>query len=112
MNISIKATHFDVTPSIQEYAEEKVGQLGKYIDAQEAKIELERERKHKSGEVFRAEVDLIVSGKKNMWADATAEDMYAAIDLVVPKIKEQIHKFKDKRLTLEKRGGRSAKKRN
>ncbi|HYC79638.1 MAG TPA: HPF/RaiA family ribosome-associated protein [Candidatus Binatia bacterium] len=44
-----------------------------------------------------------------MRADATAEDMYAAIDLVIPKLKEQIAKFKDKRSTLQKRGARAAK---
>jgi putative sigma-54 modulation protein len=111
MHISIKATHFDLTPSIKEYAEEKVGNLVKYIEALEAKIELERDRHHKSGDVFRAEVSLIVGGK-HMWADATAEDMYAAVDLVIPKIKEQISKFKDKRSTLQKRGARSAKAKN
>jgi putative sigma-54 modulation protein len=111
MNISIRASHFEMTPSIKQYAEDKVGNLVKFIDAMEAKIELERDQHHKSGEVFRAEVNLIVGGK-HMWADATAQDMYAAVDLVIPKIKEQISKFKDKKDTLEKRGARSAKRVN
>jgi ribosomal subunit interface protein len=58
MNIAIKATHLDLTPAIKEYAEEKVGNLEKFIQPIEAKIELERDRKHHSGEVFRAEVTL------------------------------------------------------
>ncbi len=108
MNIAIKATHFDMTAAIKEYAEDKVEALGKYINAMEGHIELERDRKHHSGLVFRAEVMLIVGGKQ-MRADSNAEDMYAAIDLVIPKLKEQISKFKDKRTTLQKRGARSAK---
>jgi ribosome-associated translation inhibitor RaiA len=36
--------------------------------------------------------------------------MYASIDMVIPKLKEQISKFKDKRTALQKRGARSAKK--
>jgi putative sigma-54 modulation protein len=111
MNIVIKATHFDMTEPVKQYAQDKVEHLGKYINAMEAKIELERDRKHQSGQVFRAEVTLVVGGKM-MRADATAEDMYAAIDLVIPKLKEQISKFKDKRNTLQKRGGRSAKRTN
>jgi putative sigma-54 modulation protein len=111
MNIAIKATHLDLTPAIKKYAEDKVSHLEKYIDAMEGKIELERDRKHHSGEVFRAEISLVVGGKL-MRADATAEDMYAAIDLAIPKIKEQISKFKDKRTTLQKRGARSAKRKN
>lgn len=111
MNIAIKATNLDLTPAIKEYAEEKVGNLEKFIAPIEAKIELERDRKHHSGEVFRAEVTLVMGGRL-LRADATAEDMYAAIDLTIPKIKEQISKFKDKRTTLQKRGARSAKRKN
>jgi putative sigma-54 modulation protein len=111
MNIAIKATNLELTPAIKEYAEEKVGNLGKFIDPIEAKIELERDRKHHSGEVFRAEITLVMGGKL-LRADATAEDMYAAIDLTIPKIKEQISKFKDKRTTLQKRGARTAKRKN
>jgi putative sigma-54 modulation protein len=83
--------------------------LEKYINgAIETKVELERDRHHHSGNVFRAEVTMMIGGKM-IRADATAEDMYAAIDLVVPKLKEQISKFKDKKETLRKRGARSAK---
>jgi putative sigma-54 modulation protein len=111
MNIAIKATHFELTDPIKDYAEDKVGALDKYISAMQAHVELERSRKHNSGQVFRAEVMLVVGGKQ-MIADASAEDMYAAIDLVIPKLKEQISKFKDKRSTLQKRGARSAKHKN
>jgi putative sigma-54 modulation protein len=111
MNIAIKGTHFDITEAIKQYALEKVEHLAKYMEAMDAHIELERDRKHHSGEVFRAEVMLIAGGKQ-MIADATAEDMYAAIDLVIPKLKEQIAKFKDKRSTLQKRGARAAKRKN
>jgi putative sigma-54 modulation protein len=108
MNIAIKTTHFEMTPAIKKYAEEKIEALSKYLDVMEAHIELERDRKHQSGLVFRAEVMLTVGGKQ-IRADANAEDMYAAIDLCIPKLKEQISKFKDKRNTLQKRGARSAK---
>ena len=108
MNISIKATHLDLTPSIKEYVEEKIGNLGKFITATEAKVELERDQHHQSGLVFRAEVMLVVGGVL-MRAEAGAEDIYAAVDIVIPKLKEQIGKFKDKKQTLRRRGARSAK---
>lgn len=109
MNISIKGTHHELTESMKDYATDKIGNLGKYLNGViETKVELERARKHKTGEVFRAEVMLIVGGKV-MRAEEKSEDIYAAIDLVIPKLKEQISKFKDKRTTLQKRGARSAK---
>jgi putative sigma-54 modulation protein len=110
MNISIKGTNLDLTDSIKEYVEEKIGALGKFIKFIEAKVELERDRHHHTGDVMRAEVMLVVGGKI-MRADAVSEDIYASVDLVIPKLKEQISKFKDKRETLQKRGARSAKRR-
>ena len=85
--------------------------MGKFIKADEAKVELARDRHHRTGEVFRCEVMLAVGGKI-MRADCEAEDIYACVDLVIPKLKEQISKFKDKRTTLERRGARSAKRKN
>ena len=109
MKISIKGTNLDLSESIKEYVEEKVGHLDKFIDPMETKVELERDKKHRTGLVFRAEVMMVVGGKI-IRADANGEDIYAAVDLVIPKLKEQISKFKDKRSTLQKRGARSAKK--
>src|SRR3989344_2550455 len=97
MNISIKGTNMSLTPSVKQYVD--------------AKVELERDKHHKSGQVFRAEVMLIVGGKV-MRGETRAEDVYAAIDLVIPKIKDQIGKFKDKKQTLTRRGARSAKRKN
>lgn len=108
MNISIKATNLDLTPSIRDYVDDKVGTLDKFISPIETKVELAREKKHRSGLVFRAEVNMVIGGKI-IRADANGEDIYAAVDLVIPKLKEQISKFKDKKDTLRKRGARSAK---
>ncbi|MBX4205231.1 MAG: ribosome-associated translation inhibitor RaiA [Candidatus Doudnabacteria bacterium] len=108
MNIQIKATNLKLTPSIRDYVEEKVNNLGKFIKATEAEVELAKDKHHRTGDVYRAEVMLMVGGKL-MRADVEATDVYAAIDLVIPKLKEQISKFKDKRTTLERRGARSAK---
>ncbi len=110
MQISIKGTNLDLTQPIKDYVEEKIGHLEKYLGKiDQAKVELERDKHHHSGNVMRAEVMLIVGGKI-MRAEASSEDIYASVDLIVPKLKEQISKFKDKRATLQKRGGRTAKK--
>ncbi len=100
----------DLTPSIKKYVEEKIGNLEKYLGKIDTgKVELERDRHHHTGLVMRAEVMLIAGGKV-MRADASSEDMYASVDMVIPKLREQISKFKDKKATLQKRGARSAKK--
>lgn len=111
MNISIKATHFDLSDDIKDYVNEKIGHLEKYLigGVIECKVELERDRHHQTGNVFRTEVTMFVGGKV-IRGEAFGEDMFAAVDLVIPKLKEQITKFKSKRETLERRGARTAKK--
>jgi putative sigma-54 modulation protein len=108
MNINIKGTKVDLTPSLKDYVQEKIGNLSKFIQANEARVELDRDQHHHSGMVFHAEVSLIAGGKI-MFAEVRAEDMYAAIDLLVPKLKEQIMKFKDKKQTLRRKIARSDK---
>jgi putative sigma-54 modulation protein len=108
MNISIKATHVDLTPSIKEYVEEKISALDKFIDVTGAHVELKRDQHHQSGLVFGADIKVMVGGK-DMYAEVWAQDAYSAIDLLVPKIKEQISKFKDKKTSLEREEARAAK---
>src|SRR5690349_10140752 len=108
MNIQIKGTNLQLSPSIKSYIEDKIGNLAKFIDPRGVEVELAKDKHHKTGDVFRAEVMFKV-GSKLMRADAEAQDIYAAIDIVIPKLKEQISKFKEKRTTLERRGARSAK---
>ena len=105
MNISIKGTNLELTAPIKQYVNDKIGGLKKFLDPLEAKVELERDRHHHSGRVFRAEVTMIAGGKI-LRAEETAEDMYAAIDLVVPKLREQIAKFKDKKQAQSRRQAR------
>lgn len=109
MNISIKGTNLDLTEPLKDYVNEKVGHLDKFISGViDSHVELERDHHHRSGNVFRAEVTMFVGGK-TIRAEASTEDIYAGIDLVIPKLKEQLSKFKSKRETLERRGGRTAK---
>ncbi len=96
MKIVIKGTNTDLSPSLKEYVFEKVGQLEKYIKrVVEADVELEVDKKHRTGEIFRAEVMLYVP-RDVLRASEQATDMYAAIDLVMPKLKKQIEKYKAK----------------
>lgn len=96
MKISIKGTNTELTPSLKEYVYEKIGNLDRYVKrVVEAKVELEVNKKHRSGDIYRAEVTIFVP-RDVLRAEENASDMYAAIDLVVPKLKKQIDKYKGK----------------
>lgn len=103
MNITIKTTKFELTDAIKNYVEEKIGKLGKFrADLQIARVELERKKEKHTGDLFRAEITLDAPNKVYR-AESAASDIYAAIDLMLPKIFMQIEKSKEKRETLRRK---------
>jgi len=114
MNIDIKTTHIDLTPSIRAYVEEKLNVLaGKLVDSDDtsayAQVEVGTGGKHhKSGDVFRAEInvhtrygDFRVVEKKG--------DLYAAIDMAKDTMFREMRRAKTKKVDQSRRGGLSFK---
>jgi len=101
MNINIKATNTTLTPTIKRFIEDKLSTLEAFLKPEDViRAELEIDKKHRSGLLFRAEIDIQPRGR---YADARAEDFYIAFDMVIEKIKEQLVKQKGKRLSLRRK---------
>ena len=93
MKYNIRGNKIKVTNSIKEYAEGKLARVDKYLDDSseiEAKVIISTKGKEQKVEVT------IWSGKYNIRAEESNEDLYAAIDLVVDKIEKQFRKYKGK----------------
>jgi putative sigma-54 modulation protein len=96
MKISIYGKNIDLNDKIKEYAEEKIGKLEKYNDRiLEARVELDEDKSQQSGMKYRAEVTMLLP-KDSFRAQETTTDLFAAIDLVVPKLKKQMEAYKTK----------------
>lgn len=97
MNIIINCRHMDLTKTLKDYTEEKIGKFEKYIaNITEAVVTLSVEKyRHK------AEVLLKVNGLLIQAESITAE-MYSSIDEVVDKLERQIKKYKEKLVTQRK----------
>lgn len=98
MKINIRAIHFNMSDELRDYAAEKIGKLDEYykniIMADVAIENHESEQKDKYSYI--AKVKLSVPGK-DLFAEATGPDEFAAIDNVEGKLKIQVERLKGKK---------------
>lgn len=91
MQITISGHHLDLTPPIKSYVENKFSKLEKHLDKITAiDVILSVEKLEQ-----KAEATIHVSGK-DIFANSSSEDLYAAIDLLSDKLDRQLLKHKEK----------------
>ena len=91
MNITISGKNIDVTPSLREAIEEKLGKLDRYFTPEtdvHVTLSVEKERQ-------KIEVTIPVKGKI-IRSEQVSNDMYVSIDLVEEVIERQLRKYKKK----------------
>ncbi len=114
MNIAIHTTHkMELTDAIRSYIEKRIKGLEKIItslhESPTIYVEVGKTTNHhKSGDIFKAEVRVSIKGA-TLYAVAKESDLYAAIDKVKDEIECEAKKIKDKKQTLRRRGGATAK---
>lgn len=113
MKTDIKVTGFDLTPAISDYVAEKMVQIDKFIDPSDesamAQVEIGKTTAHhKQGDVFRAEINIRLSGR-TVRAVEELDDLYAALDKVKDDLVRQITSGSAKKQTLLRRGARKFK---
>jgi putative sigma-54 modulation protein len=91
MQLTITGHHIDVTPALKQKVESKLSKLERHFDhLTDVHCILTVEKlQHK------AEATVHLSGG-TIHADATQEDMYAAVDALVDKLSRQVKKHKEK----------------
>lgn len=91
MNLSITGHHLEVTPSLRDYVTQKLERITRHFDRViDVKVFLSVDKL-----VQKAEINLHVRGK-DIFAESTDEDLYAAIDSLIDKLDRQVLKYKDK----------------
>lgn len=124
MKINIKGTNLELTPSIYEYVERKIGELDKFVEhvggagdmeggtaTVEAFVEVGRTSyHHRKGDVYRAEVQIRLPHVQGIRAVSETRDLHQAIDEVKDEIQRQLKDYTSKQRTKFKRGRRAIKK--
>ncbi|QDV62176.1 ribosome hibernation-promoting factor, HPF/YfiA family [Crateriforma conspicua] len=94
MQISVSARHGSLQPGDQELIEEKAGRLRRLYDRVSAiEVTVELVNLDKPAVEIRASVEQA----DDCVATAEASNVLAALDLVIPKVEQQLRKLKDKR---------------
>lgn len=96
MNILITGQHLDLTPAIREYVETKLDRVISHFDQViDGAVILGIEAPSEKDKRQRAEVNLRIKGDV-LHAECYAENLYAAIDMMVDKLDRQVQKIKGK----------------
>ncbi|MBU6431242.1 MAG: ribosome-associated translation inhibitor RaiA [Patescibacteria group bacterium] len=109
MNINIKTSNIELTDVIRDYFNKKAEAFEKLIDKKDESAALNGilsrlTRHHQKGDIFKAEMNLHISGKV-FHASSEREDLFAAIDLVKDEILGELRSHKERKIGLIKRSG-------
>ena len=110
MKFNLKTTGFRIDAPLRVYVDSKIVKLvdkllrdENLIKPASLDIEIELEtRHHKKGRIWRAEVNLSLP-KTFLRAEAEAEDIRSAIDLVQAELSTELRKYKEKRAGKNRR---------
>lgn len=104
MHIDITGHHIEVTHALKAYVQEKLSKLSRHFDhVIKLHVILEVEKHRQS-----AEATLYVAGGHgDLFANATCDDMYSAIDALTSKLDRQVLKHKEKLTNHHKREKRA-----
>jgi putative sigma-54 modulation protein len=91
MRIETYGQQLEVTPALKDYVETRLARLGRHFDQPvDVRTQLRIEKTNHC-----AEANLNIAGR-TLHADASGDDMYAAIDLLADKLDRLLMKHKEK----------------
>ena len=106
MRLQVKGKNLDVSESIREYAEQKIGKLGRHLnDPTHVEVELAVEKNPSIADNQVAEATVWTKGPV-LRARESSNDMKASIDQLADKLQRQVKRYKQKRSRRGSRQGR------
>jgi ribosomal subunit interface protein len=102
-NIIITGKDFKLTSPLKAYVTRKMTKISRLssLRLEEIKIELDFDKNQKSGLIYRTEMSVQLPGTM-LKAGQKGHSMQEAINLCIPKLIEQVTKYKDKKLSRKK----------
>ncbi len=96
MNLKLSGHHLELTPALREYVQNKLERIKRHFDnVIDVTVILAVDGNTEKDKRQRAEINVHMRGK-DVHVESEAQDMYAAIDLLMDKLDRQVLKHKDK----------------
>ncbi|MCL1886964.1 MAG: ribosome-associated translation inhibitor RaiA [Betaproteobacteria bacterium] len=96
MNLTISGHHLEITPAIRSHVENKLNRMKRnFDDVIDISVLLTVDNNSDKDKRQRAEINMNMSGK-TLHAESVAQDLYAAIDILMDKLDRQLVKHKTK----------------
>lgn len=92
MQTSISGHHIDITDALRQYVEEKISKVERHFDNLISANVVLTVEKHE----HKAEATMLIGGGPQIFANASGDDLYAAIDLMIDKLDRQVRRHKTK----------------
>lgn len=120
MKIIIRAKNLELTKSLKNFIEEKIGSLKKFVDVlkrqedgktlAEVFFDIEKETKHHNkGQVFRSEAKIMLPRKKII-AQSAGDNLLLTVVEIKDKLQQEIKKYKLKTIDGVRRQQKKLKK--
>jgi len=94
MRLQVKGKNVEVTPSIRDYAERKLGKLSKVLAAEtQVEVELSEQRNPSIADSAVAEGTIFTKGA-TLRARESSPEMKASIDQLVDKLERQAKRYR------------------
>ncbi len=108
MDITVSARHIDISTALRAAAEEKIGRLSRFQEGiTRAEVHFSEERNPRIADKEICEVSMD-GGGHHVRCKVAAGDPFAAIDLAVAKLEQQLYKLKTKQVLRTHHGPRGS----
>jgi putative sigma-54 modulation protein len=106
MRLQVKAVHDQLSDSVKEYVEKRIGKLDRRLwDGTQVEVTLGKEGNPSIADDHWAEAIVYMKGQ-NLIAKESAPTWEAAVDRLVDKLERQVGKYRDKRIEKPRREAR------
>lgn len=96
MNLTISGHHLEITPSLRSYVTSKLERISRHFEqVVDIKVLLTVDNMKEKDLRQKAECNIHVKGK-DIFAESSHADLYAAVDELADKLDRQVLRYKDK----------------